>query len=209
MSNSYQKEQVVHIVNSVLEKVRSSSEISKEAIYQELEELKRIIDDARSGIGSAQAGDITGKHIPTATDELDAVVEATAEATGSIMDACEAIEGHVSSLDAEQQGKVMDEITKIYEACTFQDITGQRITKVVRALRDIESKVSHLLTVLGEKLPGLGEDSGEGATLAAGQQGTQQGSVEPQGDEALLNGPQMADEAISQDDIDKLLASFD
>ena len=83
--HSYEREQVVQIINSVISKVENTGG-ARLSIFKELKDLQRIIDEARSEIGATRPTDIKGKHIPTATDELDAVVEATAEATGKIMD---------------------------------------------------------------------------------------------------------------------------
>lgn len=190
-SPSYQKDKVVRIINSVIEKVSQSKEREHDTVYHQLKELQGIIEQARSEIGHTQASDIKDKHIPTATDELDAIVEATAAATGEILAACETIEGvpGVPPAAAEQ-------ITKIYEACTFQDITGQRISKVVKTLKTIEQKVDALIGILGD-----GE--GETGASAAADEDTRTG------DAALLNGPQMAGQAISQEEIDRLLGDFD
>jgi chemotaxis protein CheZ len=135
--------------------------------------------------------DISGTHIPIATDELDAVVAATEAATGTIMDSCDAVTEYAENLDSAHKDFLVSEVTKILEACSFQDITGQRITKVVKSLKAIDEKVTLLMDVLKDKLPT---------------------SVEPEtvedtrtGDARLLNGPQMPDKAISQADIDKLL----
>jgi chemotaxis protein CheZ len=158
--------------------------------------LQSIIEEARSDIGAARASEISGKHIPTATDELDAIVEATAEATGKIMDSCDIIVEKAS--EAGDAGAVItDEVMKVYEACSFQDITGQRITKVVSTLKTIEEKVQAIMGALGETLPVVEQAEGE------------EEEDMRVGDERLLNGPQMADAAISQDEIDKLLADFD
>ena len=59
-----------------------------------------------------------------------------------------ALAGDVPS---EVSTKLMDITTGIYEACNFQDITGQRITKVVTALQQIEGKVTFPLIHLGER----------------------------------------------------------
>ena len=195
-SQAYEREQVVQIINSVVSKIENvGGKATATGIFKELKDLQRIIDEARSEIGLTRPGDIKDKHIPTATDELDAVVGATAEATGTIMDC-----GEVIMEKAAEAGEVGDEITaevmKIYEACSFQDITGQRITKVVTTLKAIEDKVSKLVQVLGDKLPieeAEEEDEDAGKTV----------------EERLLNGPQMPDKAITQDDIDKLLEEFD
>lgn len=191
-ATSYQKDKVVRIINSVIEKVSQSKEREQDTLYHQLKELQGLIEQARSEIGHTRASDIKDKHIPTATDELDAIIEATAVATGCIMDACEAIEGHVATLPGDTGADISGEVTKIYEACTFQDITGQRITKVVKTLKTIEEKVDMLIGILGD------EHAGEG-----GDEDTRMG------DEALLNGPQLAGQGISQEEIDKLLGEFD
>jgi len=193
--DSYGRDQVVKIINSVLSKVEHPAEDDRLVMYQELKELKRIIEEARAEIGMGRAQDINDKHIPTATDELDAVVAATAEATGAIMDACEVIEGKASDMGGDVGDSLSNEVTKIYEACSFQDITGQRIKKVVSTLRTIEEKVSKLILALSENFSGEDSRGEEDDTR----------SIE----ERLLNGPQMPDKAISQEDIDKLLSEFD
>ena len=188
--HSYERDEVVEIINSVLSKV-DSREGEQAAIFREVKELQRIIEEARQNLSAVRVGDISGKHIPSATDELDAVIEATAEATGTIMDACEMIQSGVAG--SPQENAITEQVTKIYEACSFQDITGQRITKVVGSLQSIEEKVETLLLMFGNKVP---IDSSEEEDTRSEE-------------EKLLNGPQMADQAISQDDIDKLLESFD
>ena len=194
MSHAFEKSEVVQLINSVLDKVGKDGELTREAIYKELSDLHRIIEEARRDISSSGAGDITSTHIPTATDELDAVIEATAEATGSIMDACEVIEEKATGVGGEAGNEIADQVTKIYEACSFQDITGQRISKVVTALKSIELKVNALLEVLGKKMPGIPiEGSGEGSSDGDG----------------LLNGPQLPGGGVTQADIDKLLEDFD
>jgi len=193
MSHAYKKDDVLKIINSVIEKVGKGGETSKDAIYRELSELQAIIQETRQGMNVPEAADITDKHIPVATDELDAVIESTAEATGAIMDACEVIEDRAAQIGGEQGDAIAAQITKIYEACSFQDITGQRITKVVGALKSIEIKVGALMGVL---------EQGSNDRIAAAKAAT-----EEDGD-SLLNGPQLPGGGISQADIDKLLEDF-
>src|SRR3546814_10175717 len=50
--------------------------------------------------------------------------------------------------------KITDAVTRVYEACNFQDITGQRITKAVKALQHIEQKVAGLPAVFGADIAG-------------------------------------------------------
>ncbi|MCD8497248.1 MAG: protein phosphatase CheZ [Alphaproteobacteria bacterium] len=197
-SPSYQKDKVVRIINSVIEKVSLSKEQEHVAVYHQLKELQAIIEQARSEIGLARPADIKDKHIPTATDELDAIIEATATATGSIMDACEAIEEKAATMPGDCADQVSAEVTKIYEACSFQDITGQRITKVVSTLKTIEEKVDSLIRILGD------DHHGGATSHGGGDDGDQR-----EGDAALLNGPQLAGQGVSQEEIDRLLSEFD
>ena len=99
-------------------------------------------------------------------------------------------------MPAEIAEQVTNAVTQVYESCNFQDITGQRITKVVKALKHIEDRVDALVAAFGDEIHKYRE---------------QHPTAEPQksADEKLLNGPQMPDEASKQAEIDALLASFD
>lgn len=187
---AYERDQVVKIINSVIDKVQMSDGMSE--VYDELKALKDIVDEARREISLSKPSDITGKHIPSATDELDAIVAATEEATITIMDACEAIQLQAEKMDDDASSATFGQVTKILEACSFQDLTGQRITKVVNTLVTIDEKVRKLLVVVSEKVPGVEKEERAGGN-----------------EDDFVNGPQLKDKAISQADIDKLLAEFD
>lgn len=185
------KERIVNIISSVIDKVGQNEQVSLNSIMTELRDLLLVIEETRSELGMARPGDIKGKHIAGANDELDAIVEATSEATGTIMDCCEKIQEKAGEVDGEAGTVIMDETMKIFEACSFQDITGQRVSKVMKTFAEIEGKIDKLVSVLGIK--GVAGEEEDTRTE----------------DEKLLNGPQLANEAISQEDIDKLLAEFD
>ncbi len=187
------RDQVVKIINSVIEKVGAAEDVSREHIYHELRALHNLIEETRQEISASRASDISGTHIPDATDELDAVVAATEVATGTIMDACESISAYCEKLETHHKNHLVGEVTKVLEACSFQDITGQRITKVIKSIKQIDEKITKLMTVLEDKIPGI---------PSSVLQDTREG------DARLLNGPQMPDKAISQADIDKLLADL-
>lgn len=187
---AYERGQVVEIIQSVIRKMEGAVATDHD-IHLELADLANTIDLLRHDIAQSHTGHLKHQDIPGATDELDAVVAATADATHAIMAACEAIERRASETG---DGALIDEVTKIYEACGFQDITGQRITKVVTTLKKIETKVENLLEALTERMGPIhhGESQADART----------------GDKALLNGPQLPGGGVSQDDIDKLLAEF-
>jgi chemotaxis protein CheZ len=85
-------------------------------------------------------------------------------------------------------------VTRIYEACNFQDITGQRISKVVATLKTIETRLVSLAAAVGH---------GGGAAAKAGKPGPQDGAKPSDAD--LLNGPQLPQNAKKQDEVDALL----
>lgn len=189
--DEYKRGEVETILNSVLSKVNNKSAQPPADITNDIKELADIIQKTRSELIQARPHDINDAFIPTATDELDEVVEETATATDKIMDQCDALQAlDIPSPYKEQVG---EKVTQIFEACSFQDITGQRIRKVVRTLQDIEEKIKHLTTMLGI------ETDPNATPYVDGRKG----------DEALLNGPQLDNQGVSQEDIDKLLADFD
>jgi len=192
--NNYNRDQVMNVISSVMGKINSSQGEPLEHIRSELSGLAKTIDDMHKDILSSRGHDISDKHVPTATDELDAVVGATEEATASIMDSCDAIQAIVENVEKDTRASVFDETTKIFEACSFQDITGQRIAKVIKTLKDIELTVDNLLNLFGP-------EEGDISKPEAIDNRTE--------DEKLLNGPQLNGQGVSQDDIDKLLAEFD
>lgn len=187
----FSKTEVVEIINTVISKMDHGT--GNKQLYNELKALAHYIDMAKEELAQLNPANIGSEQIPTATDELDAVIKATEEATSTIMDSCEKIEQIAEEFDdGNLKDKLFENVTNIYEACGFQDITGQRISKVVKTLAHIEGQVDMIVEILGNDL---------------GDAVKQEDDRE--GDEKLLNGPQMQDQAISQDDIDALLASFD
>ncbi len=189
----YSRTEVAEILKTAISRVSGDDAA---LLRTQLGDLAAYMDTLRHELAQLRSIEIKHGHIPAATDELDAVIAETAAATGNIMDACERLQSHVSAAPESLRTAVEADVTAIFEACSFQDITGQRISKVVKALKNIEGKVSDILSALGHT--GTPASTPAAALAAA-----------PAGDAALLNGPQLAGKAISQEDIDKLLASFD
>jgi chemotaxis protein CheZ len=185
-ARAYSRQEVVEIIRSVLSRIDKDKEPTAR-LHSELTELAACINNLHQELSQLRSGESKKGDIPAAADELDAVVEETAKATGTIMDSCEKIERASETLEAGIRDTFVNAVTAIYEACGFQDITGQRITKVVKALKHIESRISAV----------TGESAGAGPAVVTG------------GEASLLNRPQLKHSASSQEDIDKLLSSFD
>lgn len=192
------RDAVADIVRDMLTTLSGDMSVNDLRLYNELEGLAKYIHDAKAEIAAIRPADITDQHIPVATDELDAVVGATEKATFEIFDACDVIGAVAGAVDPENGAKLNDAMTRIFEACNFQDITGQRIAKVVKALKSIETQVDALVAAFGDE-----------AKRAAPPPPSPPPPPSGDPDAGLLHGPQMPGNAIDQDEIDRLLASFD
>jgi chemotaxis protein CheZ len=192
-------DQIADVVRAMLTGLSGDINAADLKLYHELESLAIYIHKARAEIASLRPREIQDRYIATATDELDAIVDATEVATNTILDATEQIEAVMAEMPADLAERLGNVTTQIYEACNFQDITGQRITKVVRTLKEIESKVEALVAAFGPAI----------RTEEDHERMTAESEPRPLTDEELLNGPQLPHAASRQDEIDKLLASFD
>ena len=79
--------------------------------------------------------------------ELEAVVQATEAAANTIMEAAEAIQDWVASggRDAEGMAAIAARVNSIFEACSFQDVTGQRIRRAIQHLQQVEQMLETIL----------------------------------------------------------------
>lgn len=160
------------------------------SVIGELVEIAEYISHLREEIAALRANEMTQDRLPMAHEELGNVLAATAGATNTIMEAAEAMLCLPS--DAKYRDNVETHINTIFEACTFQDITGQRISKVVEALRNFELRLARFTSAVKAR-DALANDPEEIARRARAEK-------------LLLNGPQIGGPETSQDDIDALFA---
>jgi chemotaxis protein CheZ len=190
--------ELVGIIESVIDTIEGDMTAVGLKVYADIEALARYINTARAEIADLRPQDINSEHLPAATDELTAIVGATEQATHTIFEAVEGIEALTEKMDPEVAEQVSAAITSVFEACGFQDITGQRITKVVTALQKVESRVDALLQAFGDDI------KVDGAPRTPEKKTKAPSGAPARPDEELLNGPQLPENAISQDDIDAL-----
>lgn len=167
-------------------------------LKMELRALANSIQETKREIAHLRARDSDTDRLEVVTGELDAVVGATERATHGILEAAEKIDTIAHTLQSnpdayvKQQGEELsDHIMAIYEHSNFQDITGQRINKVVNTLKFIEDRVDRMISIWGQ------ETFQELISELPDE-------YDADDDRRLLNGPQLENQGISQSDIDKL-----
>jgi chemotaxis protein CheZ len=146
------------------------------------------------------SGDGNSDHFGDASSELDAVVAATESATDRILSSAEAIQECAFAVmergEAQEEFSTIDAaVMEIYEGCSFQDITGQRISKVVHTLRYLEGRIDAMATAWTQA-------KGESAPPPIAESDV---SAKPFGEDPLLNGPAKPGEEIEQNEVDDLL----
>ncbi|MCA3691985.1 protein phosphatase CheZ [Aquidulcibacter sp.] len=160
------------------------------SLFDEMRYISSYIQRTRLEISNLRPNDLSEDRIPGAGAELHAVVQHTAEATNLIMAVAEDVMAADTSDPAAYQAFVSEKMMEIFEACTFQDITGQRIKKVVDTLTHIEQRLERFASVMGVEDAEL-EETAEDKRKR----------------ENLLNGPALNGPEVAQDDIDALFGT--
>ena len=169
-----------------------------EVLRRELMEMAASIEQARREVAALRPPDGASDKILSATNELDAIVISTERASFEILNAAERLMDLSGKLRAEGAdgglcGEIEAEVTNIFTACSFQDLTGQRTSKVVNALRYIEQRVNAMIGIWGA-------EAFEGLKV-------QHESTDKRPDAHLLNGPQLDGLGVSQADVDSMFDS--
>jgi chemotaxis protein CheZ len=171
-----------------------------EKLKVELDLIHDAINLTKREIATLHGKSFDGGEMAKVNGELGAVVGGTEQATQQILEATEAIDQAASALSkntsADQQKLLSEEIQErvisIFEACNFQDLTGQRISKVMTTMKFIESHINVMMEIWG----GVDAIKAHAAPIADAREG----------DAKLLNGPKSEGDVghASQDDIDAL-----
>jgi chemotaxis protein CheZ len=169
----------------------------------ELDLIHEAIRRTKQDIGGFEGSDFFGPQMARVGRELDAVVSGTEQATEKILKSAEDIDQIANSMSSLLKGDyarglaqdVRDHVVKIFEACNFQDLTGQRIGKVLSTLKFIEEHIDRMQDIWRDiervvpAPPAAPRDAG--------------------GESKLLNGPKLEGDSghASQADIDVIFDS--
>lgn len=172
-----------------------------QSVKAEIWEMAKAIQDTRQQLSEIRPADSGNSNLLRATAELDAIATATEQATQDILNDAEALGEVAAALTAEEVTapigqKIESHVTNILMACSFQDITGQRASKVVNLLKFLELRVNAMIDIWGID-PSIAAANGL------------QKADDDRADATLLNGPSLEGEGVSQDDIDRMLNGED
>jgi chemotaxis regulatin CheY-phosphate phosphatase CheZ len=162
-------------------------------LRKELVEISAHIQQTRNEIAALRPEQQGASPLIQATSELDAIVSATERATYDILNGAERIQAATAKLPALPEvaavaSEISGQAVEIMTACSFQDLTGQRISKVVNAMRYIETRINAMIEIWGI------DESTRPAPAAP---------TDTRPDAHLLNGPQL-ENAPDQSEIDSL-----
>ncbi len=171
-----------------------------EKLKVELDLIYDAINRTKREIAVLHGKSFSGEEMARVNGELGAVVGGTEEATQQILEAAESIDQSASALmkvNSPDQQKLLSEeiqekVVSIFEACNFQDLTGQRIKKVMTTMKFIENHITVMMDIWG----GVDAIKAHAPPIVDTREG----------DDKLLNGPKLDDDPghASQDDIDAL-----
>jgi chemotaxis protein CheZ len=171
-----------------------------EKLKVELDLIHDAINRTKREIAVLHGTSFNGEEMAKVNGELGAVVGGTEQATQQILEAAESIDQAASALskvNSPDQQKILSEeiqerVISIFEACNFQDLTGQRINKVMGTMKFIENHINVMMDIWG----GVDAIKSHVPPIVDTREG----------DAKLLNGPKMEGDVghASQDDIDAL-----
>lgn len=176
---------------------KTSIEPDPERLKEEMVSLFNHLNRLRGELAAIRRPSDDDLDFLRTGSQLEEVVTATEEATETIMNVMEKNEEIVAKLqDGESDpdrkallNRIVENGYEAMEACAFQDITGQRVNKVVKFVSHLEERINSLINIWGR------EDIENGSNEIVDERSD---------DEKLLKGPALVDEGISQDDIDAL-----
>ncbi len=193
-------EAIKKLETMVVEKeVPASPDLDVEKIRFDIVDMANAIALTKQEIAgiNSSGSDSDDSRMDVATAELDAIVIAAETATSDILSAAENIQEVAWTMredgaDDADFDKLDGLATDIYMACSFQDITGQRTSKVIGVLQFLENRITAMMDIWGIESPDHGAV----------------GDNNPACDDThLLNGPALDGEGVDQDDVDLMLAS--
>lgn len=124
-------------------------------------DMANAISRTKAEIAAISPPDQDQSRLGTASEALDAIVRTTERATSDILGAAEEVQEAAwllreRGIEAEFCDRLDRHATQIYTACSFQDLTAQRTSRIVHTLRYLEERLSSMIAIWdaeGERVP--------------------------------------------------------
>lgn len=179
---------------------RSLNEGNFDLVRDGLQELVERIEMTREHVSALTPAVSESYKIFSATSELRSIVDSTEQATQHILESAEAIQDLLEQavlsdrIDIDLSQRLGEQVTLIITSCSFQDLTGQRISATVNTLEHTEDELRRLVELWDLEVEG---------TATASNLRNKPGDTRD--DKHLLHGPQDEGKGSSQEDIDSIL----
>ena len=121
--------------------VREDERANLETLAREVETVARYVSGLKREIGALRANEIYRERLPRAQGDLKSIQETTASSVNAIMEAGEAILSSDATTLETYRAQTEAKIMAIFEACSFQDLAGQRVARVDEVISQLERRL--------------------------------------------------------------------
>ncbi len=206
------RRKIVTELADLLDSRQRAAAVNIDVLQRDLKELRDHIERSKGEIAALVGKDgkaLSAPRLNGATEELYEIVASTERATSEILEATEWVQERVTSLglsDAERQ-EFEQRCMEIFTACSFQDITGQRIAKVVATMSYVEQRVITMMSMWDAD--GADHEAAAVRTTIDGNRPRETDGTPsvPDAESSLLNGPQLPGHGLGQDAVDALFGA--
>jgi chemotaxis regulatin CheY-phosphate phosphatase CheZ len=128
--------------------------IGTDQLYPDILDMARAILRTEKEIRAMRGRDGGTVQFAAASETLDAVIGTTEQATSAILSAAERVQEQAWTMREQgEDPEICDQLdrsaTEIYTACSFQDLTAQRIAKAVETLKFLDQRIRTLVDAAG------------------------------------------------------------
>ncbi len=184
--------ELLSLTKIMVESLQSIVDDLDDDLGSDVQAIARHIERTQLELGEIPADSMAELAMPDVDMDLKEVVQSTEAATNTILQSAEQImSASDEDMDTYRQ-TVDDAVMAIFEACCFQDLTGQRISRVSDTLSQISQHLKYVTDVI----------NGCRATRPFN-------TITHAGSGPAMHGPQSGDDAVSQDLADSLFEDFD
>ena len=164
-------------------------------IYSSASSMAAYAQRAHTQLKEVYPAALAQEYLPKAQEDLKAIVSQTEVAADQILNVAESMLS-LDPSDGTYADAINQSVMAILEACSFQDLTGQRASRIADSLDVTSGQIETLSEVFG-----AGHDEASGPLPLTGKDQWREDN--------LLHGPQNGNESISQESVDEAFSQDD